>query len=167
MNICLLSLTKIHKNPSSTTPIANFFQNPPKNPSKKGRNGDGSICALKKKTELVDSIQKGTDRTVPIAPPTQVQTYWGEASMRARADPEGRQAEWNGALLRSKIKKGLCFSVGRGFDSLQPTKKDHQRRSFVELEGVEPSSKQRNHMLSTGLASIELSGNDLAEATGP
>ena len=22
------------------------------------------------------------------------------------ADPEGRQAEWNGALLRSKIKKG-------------------------------------------------------------
>ncbi len=37
---------------------------------------------------------------------------------------------------------------------------------FVELEGVEPSSKQGNHMLSTGLSPLELSGPDLDGATG-
>ena len=49
-------------------------------------------------------------------------------------------------------------------------KKDRRQVVFllhVELEGVEPSSKQRNHMLSTGLSSLGLSGTGLDEATGP
>ena len=33
-----------------------------------GRKGDGSICALERNPQLVDSNQKGTDRTVPFVP---------------------------------------------------------------------------------------------------
>ena len=38
---------------------------------------------------------------------------------------------------------------------------------MVELEGVEPSSKRGNHMLSTGLSLLEFSSHNLDRATGP
>ncbi len=38
---------------------------------------------------------------------------------------------------------------------------------MVELEGVEPSSKRGNHMLSTGLSLLGFSSHDLDRATGP
>ena len=38
---------------------------------------------------------------------TQVQTYWCEASMRARADPEGRQANEVSAFAKQNKKRSL------------------------------------------------------------
>jgi hypothetical protein len=37
----------------------------------------------------------------------------GRVSPRTRAVPEGRQAEWNGALSRSEIKEGTSSNPSR------------------------------------------------------
>ena len=73
--------------------------------------------------------------------------------------------EWSAFAKQNKKRSlFLCWTRAR----LPPAyEKGPIRGQFVELEGVEPSSKQRNHMLSTGLSLLEFSSYDLDRATGP
>ena len=55
--------------------------------------------------------------------------------------------------------------VALTFGSKNPHEGETHQRNEVELEGVEPSSKQGNHTLSTCLSWPSLSGCDKTQAT--